>query len=175
MIDFFVPSSKNCLTTTTGAIPSLEQTRQPVSIPKRIQISVMCSFCATEGTTVCFPYFLFLHNLHCFIFLPTVRVFWFSYVCLGLYMWGQYSFLSGCKHRHTGRFLSNIAPQLFSLSLSFSITTALSPWMRGLFGFSSGFPLFTITLVLLFIFWPGHKTLQRKWFLTGRDGGGMTN
>ncbi len=35
----------------------------------------------------------------------------------------------------------------------------LCPWMRGLFGFSSGFPLCTVTPVLIAVSWPGHTAV----------------
>lgn len=122
-----------------------------------IQIIVMCWFSATEGTTVwyttvcctcvwitCRPTFS----------LPTVCGSW----CLHVHV--RVVFKPLPLYSHTCRLLSDIKPWLFFLLLFFSLlvlhyAASVHEWSICL-DFSFGFPLFTVTLVLLSVSWPGH-------------------
>lgn len=160
------------------------QTRKPVFVSDRTVEAKVCSPFKSQSCVTVIPsnrghycvVHLCMNNLQWCLFLSNCMWF-FVLMC----MWMEVSCLPVCMytHTHTGYYLI-LHPSHFFLS-SYSPLHRLCPWMWGLFGFSSSFPLFNVTLVLLSVSWPGHDAfffflaLQRKLFLTGRDGGGMTN
>lgn len=115
-----------------------------------IQITVLCyTVIHSNRGHYCVEH-LCMNNLQ-WCFFPSNCMWFFVLMC----MWKEVACLPVCIYTGTHRLLSDIAPQSFFLS-PYSPLHCLCLWMRGLFGFSSGFPLFNVTLVLLSVSWPGH-------------------
>lgn len=139
-------ASKCYLTTTTGSDSWPEETRGVVFVSEG-RLRGNSALCLNHCHAVilcnrgqrCMLY-LCLNNMQ--FFLP---IWWFMFVRLRA--------CEGNTHTHT-RHYSDIAHQLFFPP--HSPLCRLYPWIKGLFGFSSGFPLFSVTLVLLSVSWPGY-------------------
>lgn len=121
-----------------------------------------------------------LHSNHCHaVILSNTGHYCAVYVCVGyvwitckcafsyVYGWSMsvwvcaredsiHAFLPAYSHTDMQVIIRYCTPVVF---FPHSPLRRLYPWMRGLFGFSSGFPLCTVTPVLLAVSWPGHTTV----------------
>lgn len=183
-----VAPSKCYLTTTTGAVARQEETREPVFVADRSgwgkfcsplkslsccnsprHWALLCGGCSVHVCGLCL-------NLCAF---PTYTI---LHVCVCVCAQGRYSCLSACifTHRHAGYYQILKGSCFFP---SFSITPPLSMnegfvWFflrLSALHFYSGFALHFLAWTNGWFFFFFTLDLQRKWFLTGRDGGGMTN